>query len=479
MKSMKSMIGAAALVCMAGTASADVWEFYWGQNGVGGGNAVFSTGTSPFWTGIKVTGPDGAGAGFREVLTTACVDMTVTLNLNYSSADTGTYDSAYYAINGNKTTFAYNNSQGPYSPVVNLQAGDVLRIGVDSADGAFGPGILDINDIEPRMDIGFGGFTWSYFSLAGSGSFTFPPPTLIDIGGNAGFTDRNDVYTQIQGPATITGKGAYSSGDTGNFDQGFSYQYEGTVVYTTFINNATQGPFTNVINHGGGSPTVDGEFGWGVYTVDGGFGAGTLTIPDFNANMLTAWMNDLPFSLAAGPGGTGSIAGGGFGVMTINGGNNGTAGLTHYTVNNFAGGAANDYCVQARATYTSTDSACWDSAAYIIDGVETVIACNNAPGTYNLSFNVKRGQTLGFGVRTADGVAGAGTLVIDTLRCFEMDAAPACYPDCDGDGVLTIDDFICFQTFFAIADPYADCDGDGVLTIDDFICFQTFFAIGC
>lgn len=28
-------------------------------------------------------------------------------------------------------------------------------------------------------------------------------------------------------------------------------------------------------------------------------------------------------------------------------------------------------------------------------------------------------------------------------------------------------------------DCYADCDGDGVLSIDDFICFQTFFALGC
>ncbi len=54
-----------------------------------------------------------------------------------------------------------------------------------------------------------------------------------------------------------------------------------------------------------------------------------------------------------------------------------------------------------------------------------------------------------------------------------------CYPDCDGDTVLSIDDFICFQTFFALNDPYADCDGDTALSIDDFICFQTFFAIGC
>jgi T5SS/PEP-CTERM-associated repeat protein len=54
-----------------------------------------------------------------------------------------------------------------------------------------------------------------------------------------------------------------------------------------------------------------------------------------------------------------------------------------------------------------------------------------------------------------------------------------CYPDCDGDAALTIDDFICFQTEFALDVPTADCDGDSVLSIDDFICFQTYFAVGC
>ncbi len=55
----------------------------------------------------------------------------------------------------------------------------------------------------------------------------------------------------------------------------------------------------------------------------------------------------------------------------------------------------------------------------------------------------------------------------------------SCYTECECDGVLSINDFICFQTLFALGDPYADCDGDSVLTVDDFICYQTFFAIGC
>lgn len=55
----------------------------------------------------------------------------------------------------------------------------------------------------------------------------------------------------------------------------------------------------------------------------------------------------------------------------------------------------------------------------------------------------------------------------------------ACYADCDQSGALNIDDFICYQTLFAIGDPAADCDASGTLNIDDFICYQTLYAIGC
>lgn len=59
--------------------------------------------------------------------------------------------------------------------------------------------------------------------------------------------------------------------------------------------------------------------------------------------------------------------------------------------------------------------------------------------------------------------------------------ASVCTADCDASGTLSIDDFICFQTLFALGDPAggADCDANGELSIDDFICFQTYFALGC
>ncbi|UYV11204.1 MAG: EF-hand domain-containing protein [Phycisphaera sp.] len=54
-----------------------------------------------------------------------------------------------------------------------------------------------------------------------------------------------------------------------------------------------------------------------------------------------------------------------------------------------------------------------------------------------------------------------------------------CPADCDGDGSLSLFDFLCFQNLFAAGDPLADCDGDGSLSLFDFLCFQNAFAAGC
>lgn len=56
---------------------------------------------------------------------------------------------------------------------------------------------------------------------------------------------------------------------------------------------------------------------------------------------------------------------------------------------------------------------------------------------------------------------------------------PECIADFDADGSLTIDDFVAFQTTFAVSMPAADVDCDGSLSISDFIVFQTLFALGC
>jgi len=54
-----------------------------------------------------------------------------------------------------------------------------------------------------------------------------------------------------------------------------------------------------------------------------------------------------------------------------------------------------------------------------------------------------------------------------------------CYADLDGDGVLTVFDFLAFQNAFARGQAAGNCDGDGALTLFDFLCFQNAFAGGC
>ncbi|MEQ9096873.1 MAG: VCBS repeat-containing protein [Phycisphaerales bacterium] len=55
----------------------------------------------------------------------------------------------------------------------------------------------------------------------------------------------------------------------------------------------------------------------------------------------------------------------------------------------------------------------------------------------------------------------------------------ACPADVDGDGELTLFDFLAFQNLFDAGDPRADFDADGSLTLFDFLAFQNAFDAGC
>jgi len=61
----------------------------------------------------------------------------------------------------------------------------------------------------------------------------------------------------------------------------------------------------------------------------------------------------------------------------------------------------------------------------------------------------------------------------------EEGSGGGCPADLDGDGTLTIFDFLEFQSLFDDGDLAADFDGDGTLTIFDFLEFQTQFDAGC
>jgi hypothetical protein len=88
------------------------------------------------------------------------------------------------------------------------------------------------------------------------------------------------------------------------------------------------------------------------------------------------------------------------------------------------------------------------------------------------------------GVELAD-MTGGGLPDLVTTRNFDAsfgvlpNLRVACRADLDGDGELTVFDFLAFQNAFDAGDPSADFDGDGSLTLFDFLAFQNAFDAGC
>lgn len=54
-----------------------------------------------------------------------------------------------------------------------------------------------------------------------------------------------------------------------------------------------------------------------------------------------------------------------------------------------------------------------------------------------------------------------------------------CSADCNGDGILNVLDFVCFQLEWQRQTPKGDCDGNQAYNVLDFVCFQTVFQAGC
>ena len=79
-------------------------------------------------------------------------------------------------------------------------------------------------------------------------------------------------------------------------------------------------------------------------------------------------------------------------------------------------------------------------------------------------------------VDAGSGMTGGGWSLVGG---FWPGVAEQCYADCNKDGALTVGDFGCFQTKFALGIGYADCNADGLMTVADFGCFQTKFVSGC
>ncbi|MFM9994981.1 MAG: hypothetical protein ACKVU4_04180 [Phycisphaerales bacterium] len=446
----------------ASTARADVKDYDWTlyDNGFGGGALT------PFT--MTINGGNAGFGGSTEYRAQVCVAGRVALAGTYQSVDTGAYDHVYYSVNGVKTIIATNANQGPFTAEFAVRAGDTFALGVTTTDGQGGPGKATIGPVVPIAELDFSSFlTWTHSqSPAGVGGAALLPPQVMKVvGGNSGVAGFSHVHTQTQMDMVVTAKGAYSSVDEEDFDQGYVYtQAPGSPpLYASFIDNATQGAFTRAFNVTGRQ-----KFGLGVFTADGAFGPGVLTVHSLKARATAGHIPNFGWVLDD----TAQGGGGVFGEeMVVVGGDAGEPGYTEFTVESLF-----DFCVKAELDYYSEDEGEYDAAYFIVNGTTGLVATNATQGVKQVEFSLQKGDVFGFGVATADGQAGPGELIVTRFRAFPEQP---CYPDCTGDGVRTVADFGCFQTRFTLGVAYGDCNADGQFTVSDFGCFQSKFVIGC
>ena len=68
---------------------------------------------------------------------------------------------------------------------------------------------------------------------------------------------------------------------------------------------------------------------------------------------------------------------------------------------------------------------------------------------------------------------------------YKFGPADDCYADCNGDGSVNTQDFLCFLTVWSASyqsgnyDPAADCNGDNTINTQDFLCFLNLWSAGC
>ncbi|MCC6661002.1 MAG: hypothetical protein IT437_08975 [Phycisphaerales bacterium] len=251
--------------------------------------------------------------------------------------------------------------------------------------------------------------------------------TLIP-GGTGMFTDFGNTVLR-NGRVSFTALGVNQQGIYVSDSSGLHRRYDRATV----VPAGNGGTFTNL---GRGSLNDDGAM---AFFGQGGDQEGIYT--DLGGTLIKIANHDTPI-----PGHSGTFNG--FGWVSME------DGLIAF-VGHFGGGN--------RGTYT------WEN------GVLSKVAAQGDILDGNLAFDINMGpqglsgRSIALWVEFTNGAEG---IYMATLPS-------SCYPDCNSDTALNLADFGCFQTRYALAQPYADCNGDGVRNLSDFGCFLTKFARGC
>ena len=131
----------------------------------------------------------------------------------------------------------------------------------------------------------------------------------------------------------------------------------------------------------------------------------------------------------------------------------------------------------------------WEGTEVCLEGLigdDVVVSdCFIHPGVMPVDIQHTRMALSGVAFDRIRFIARGGTVpgeLDGILAVFDnvvIEQGATCRVDIDGDGELTIFDFLGYQNLFDAGDLLADFDGDGELTLFDFLAFQNEFDAGC
>jgi hypothetical protein len=147
MNQSKVFLGAAAILLGSAAAEGAFTGPYaggtWTVTAPVGGTAFFDL----FGTRLTITGPDLGSSGDTDVTHAVVSGGTWSFNWDYSSINSDGFDSSYYLLNGAPTFLCDSDDFGPCTGTVTrvpVATGDTIGWRVNSADGVFGPGVLNV-----------------------------------------------------------------------------------------------------------------------------------------------------------------------------------------------------------------------------------------------------------------------------------------------------------------------------------------------
>ncbi len=450
-------------------------------NGNNAGNIIAFPAKYPFCMGVGATTISDGIAGFSNTgpevdVSAPGQDVWSSLNANGYACYSGTSMATPHVAGTACLLWSYNKGLSNQQVIDAIIKG-VKDLGAPGFDQQFGWGRIDafkiLNENVPGLNI----------------FVVDPVPALVAPGVPQSFKTQISV-----GPDTLvvgSEKLFYRTTNSGPFTQ-LPLQLVSTGIYNANLPafDCGDSPEFYVQAEGASSGIKTSPFGAPGNTLK--YAIGTVQTTQilnegFNSGLPSGWSATGLWNITSSCNSGSSCNGGSFayygisGSCTFNNGGTNNGSLKAPAVDLLATGGKLEFCYR----YDGEGGSPYDRASVRVNGAEVWAAAGTTLAWTPVSVDLPvagAGAVIEFYFDTVDGIANDSLgFQVDGVKvtASKIVCDSACYADCDGSGTLNIDDFICFQTNYALGDPSADCDGSGNLNIDDFICFQTFYALGC